>query len=52
MVEKKEENKKQSRYLVTITGNNTDFACPINTLSDFENLEEILRMIKKKVQNS
>jgi hypothetical protein len=51
MVDEKRENKK-SRYLVTITGNNTDFACPINTLSDFENLDEILRAIKKKIQNS
>lgn len=52
MVDEKRETKKESRYLVTITGNNTDFACPINTLSDFENLEEILRTIKRKVQYS
>jgi hypothetical protein len=52
MVDEKKENKKQGRYLVTITGNNTDFACPINDLSDFENLENILRAIKKKVQYS
>jgi len=51
MEEGKKENKKESRYLVSITGHNTDFECPINTLSDFENLENILRTIKKKVQN-
>ncbi len=51
MVDEKKDNKKQNRYLVTITGNNTDFACPINTIDDFENLEDILRAIKKKVQN-
>ncbi|VVB83889.1 Uncharacterised protein [uncultured archaeon] len=42
--------KRDSRYLVSITGANTHFECPINTLSDFEDLENILRIMKKKIQ--
>ncbi len=50
MSDEKKENKKESRYLVTITGKNTHFEVPINNPDDFENLENILKSIKKKIQ--
>jgi hypothetical protein len=43
--------KKEHRYVVSITGTNTNFECPIDTISDFEDLENILRTIKKKLQS-
>ncbi|VVB82668.1 Uncharacterised protein [uncultured archaeon] len=48
MVEEKEK-KKESLFLVSITGKNTHFEVPINDMSDFENLDEILRILKKKL---
>ena len=48
MAEKKE-GEKGYKYLVSITGSNTNFACPINNLADFEDLEEILRVLRKKI---
>jgi hypothetical protein len=40
---------KTSRYLITITGSNTHFEVPISNLDDFEDLEKILRILKKKL---
>ena len=42
--------KKESKFLVSITGENTNFECPINSLADFEDLENILKTLKKKIQ--
>jgi hypothetical protein len=47
----KREQKKDCKYLISITGSNTNFECPINTLADFDNLDEILKILKKKLQN-
>ena len=48
MTEKKEE-KKPSRYLMTITGSNTHFEVPINNIEDFEDFEKLLKLLKKKL---
>lgn len=48
-MEEQKESKKESRYLVMITGKNTHFEVPINDLGDFANLDEILRILKKKL---
>ncbi len=40
---------KESRYNVLITGKNTHFEFSINELSDFDDLEEILRLLKEKL---
>jgi hypothetical protein len=42
--------KKEHRYVVSISGSNTNFECPIDTISDFEDLENILKTIKKRIQ--
>jgi hypothetical protein len=42
--------KKEHRYIVSITGSNTNFECPIDSISDFEDLENILKTIKKRIQ--
>jgi hypothetical protein len=44
------EEKKEHRYVVSITGKNTNFECPIDSISDFEDLEHILKTLKKKIQ--
>jgi hypothetical protein len=41
--------KKESRYLVLITGTNTHFEIPVNDLSDFNNLQGILEILKRKL---
>ncbi|MFA5070771.1 MAG: hypothetical protein WC511_00175 [Candidatus Pacearchaeota archaeon] len=46
------EEKKEARYTVLITGKNTHFEVPINEFKDFENLDEILKILKKKLQNA
>jgi len=46
----KKEPKQNYKYMVSITGSNANFECPINTLEDFENLENILKILKKKLQ--
>lgn len=48
MTDDKEE-KKDSKFIVSIIGNNIHFEVPINNLNDFENLDEILRILKKKL---
>jgi len=48
-MEEEKENKKESRYVVSITGKNTHFEVPINNMSDFENLDNILKILKKKL---
>jgi hypothetical protein len=45
-----EKEKKMSRYVVSITGSNTNFEVPISDMSDFNDLDEILRILKKKLQ--
>ena len=46
-----EKEKKNSVYVVSITGNNTNFEVPISDIADFENLEGILDILKKKLRN-
>ncbi|MCX6747237.1 MAG: hypothetical protein NTU63_03855 [Candidatus Pacearchaeota archaeon] len=46
METKKEGN---NRYVVSINGENTKFEVPINNVSDFENLEIILDILKRKL---
>lgn len=48
MVEEKE-NKKESRYCISIIGKNTHFEVPINSLEDFERVDEILKILKRKI---
>lgn len=45
------EEKKEVRYLVKITGKGTNFEIPIDAVGDFENLENILKILKEKMQN-
>lgn len=45
-----EDAKKTSVYLVSITGSNTNFEVPINSVADFEDLEGILDILKKKLR--
>ena len=47
-----EKEKKENRYVVSIIGSNTNFEVPINSMTDFEDLENILRILKKKLQSS
>jgi hypothetical protein len=42
--------KKEARYTILITGRNTHFEVPINNIKDFEDLENILKILKKKLQ--
>lgn len=44
-----EENKKESIFLISITGSNTNFEVPINNMEDFKDLDNILRILKKKL---
>jgi hypothetical protein len=44
-----EEEKKESLFLVSITGKNIHFEVPVNSLSDFEDVENILKKLKKKL---
>ncbi len=47
-----EKEKKESKYVVSITGSNTNFEVPISNMADFEDLEGILDVLKKKLQNN
>jgi len=47
-----EKEKRNSVYVVSIKGNNTNFEVPISDMADFENLEGILDILKKKLRNS
>ncbi|OGJ12929.1 hypothetical protein A3K82_01545 [Candidatus Pacearchaeota archaeon RBG_19FT_COMBO_34_9] len=40
---------KTNRYLITITGSHTHFEVPISNLDDFDDLEKILKILKKKL---
>lgn len=44
-----EEEKKESLFLVSITGKNIHFEVPVNSLGDFENMDNILKTLKKKL---
>jgi len=46
-----EKEKRNSVYIVSIKGNNTNFEVPISTMADFKDLEGILDILKKKLQN-
>ncbi len=41
--------KRESKFVVSIIGKNIHFEVPIDSLNDFENLDEILRILKKKL---
>ncbi len=45
-----EKEKKNNVYVVSITGSNTNFEVPITDISDFENLQGILDILKKKLR--
>jgi hypothetical protein len=45
-----EKEKKISRYIVSIRGSNTNFEVPISDMDDFEDLEGILDILKKKLR--
>ncbi len=45
------EAKKEGKYIVSIKGSNTNFEVPITTIGDFDDVDEILRVLKKKFQN-
>jgi len=47
-----EKERKNSVYVVSITGSNTNFEVPISNVDDFEDLEGILDILKKKLQSS
>lgn len=46
-----EKEKRESRYVVSITGSNTNFEVPISDMKDFEDLEGILEILKKKLRD-
>ncbi len=43
------EEKKESIFTVSITGRNTNFEVPINSLADFGDLDNILKILKRKL---
>ncbi|VVB83397.1 Uncharacterised protein [uncultured archaeon] len=43
------EEKKESLFLVSITGKNIHFEVPVNSIGDFENIDNILRTLKKRL---
>jgi hypothetical protein len=45
-----EKEKKNSIYVVSITGSNTNFEVPISDMKDFDDLEGILEILKKKLR--
>jgi hypothetical protein len=47
-----EKEKRESVFVVSIKGSNTNFEVPISDIDDFENLEGILDILKKKLRNS
>ena len=44
-----EENKRDNIFTISITGSNANFEVPINSMDDFRNLDDILRILKKKL---
>ncbi|MDD5012513.1 MAG: hypothetical protein PHQ66_02620 [Candidatus Nanoarchaeia archaeon] len=43
------EEKKENKYLVLITGRNTHFEIPVNNIKDFNDLQNILEILKRKL---
>lgn len=43
------DGKKESKYLVLITGKNTHFEIPINNMNDLADLQNILEILRKKL---
>ena len=39
----------KNKFLITIVGKDTNFSFPINTLSDLEDVESIISILKKKL---
>ena len=46
-----EKERKNAVYVVSIKGSNTNFEVPISSVADFEDLDGILDILKKKMQN-
>jgi hypothetical protein len=44
-----DKQEKESKFVISIIGKNIHFEVPINSLNDFENLDEILKILKKKL---
>ncbi len=44
-----EEKKRESIFVISITGKNTHFEVPINSMEDFERVDEILKVLKRKL---
>ncbi len=46
---KEEEKKRESRFTVSITGKNINFEVPVNSMEDFERVEGILDVLRRKI---
>jgi len=44
-----EEEKRESLFVVSITGKNIHFEVPVNSISDFANLDDIFKTLRKKL---
>lgn len=44
-----EKEKRECVYVVSITGKNTNFEVPVSNMKDFEDLQGILDILKKKL---
>ena len=44
-----EEEKRENLFLVSIVGENIFFEVPVNSANDLENVENILKTLKKKL---
>lgn len=42
-------DEKENRYVILITGKNTHFEIPINNMKDFNDLQNILEILKRKL---
>ena len=43
------EEKRESLFMVSITGKDIHFEVPVNSIDDFENIDNILRTLKKRL---
>ncbi len=44
-----EKEQKEDKYHILITGKNIHFEIPVNNLSDFNDLQNLLELLKKKL---
>jgi len=44
-----EEKKRESKFMISITGHNTHFEVPVNSMEDLERVDEILKVLKRKL---